>query len=193
MSLARTLTGWANDRLKPIAVSEAEIREELEFHLEMRTLDNQAAGMSLDAAQQDARHRFGDFEQQYQACRSITLGLRLMFRWLQTVLVVALVGTVFFLGVALVRTQARYESQLRLLQNRIHLAQPPSTVRLSGAENRIPFVQWQMPAAIDSLGTELRGSEQARNNVNSVNDFVPHALQRPWSDWQRLADKTKPY
>lgn len=193
MSLARTLTGWANERFKPVAVSEAEIREELEFHLEMRTLDNQAAGMSRDAAQQDARQRFGDFDHQYQACRSIALGLRPMLGWLQTVLVVALVGTACFLSIALVQTQARYESQLRLLQNRIHRTQPPSTIQRSAPINQIPYVQWHIPAAMDSSGTEFQGNEQAHNNEVAVDDFVPHTLQQPWSDWQRLAGTTDPY
>ena len=62
--------------LRPLPELEAEIREELEFHLEMRALDNRAAGMTSDDAYRDASLRFGDFEQNRQACRKITLGAR---------------------------------------------------------------------------------------------------------------------
>ena len=38
---------------------EAELREELQFHLEARRQDNLRAGMPSDAARQDAVRRFG--------------------------------------------------------------------------------------------------------------------------------------
>ena len=68
MSIAQTVRGLTHDWFTPIAVSEAEIREELEFHLDMRTADNMADGMGPDEASQDARARFGNFEHNVIAC-----------------------------------------------------------------------------------------------------------------------------
>ena len=50
---------------------DSEIREELEFHLEMCVQDNQRAGMSAEEARQDAQRRFGNFEASRQQCRRI--------------------------------------------------------------------------------------------------------------------------
>jgi hypothetical protein len=50
--------------------NEAEIDEELRFHLELRMRDNRAAGMSEEAARADALRRFGDYEQVKQECRA---------------------------------------------------------------------------------------------------------------------------
>jgi hypothetical protein len=37
-----------------------ELEEELQFHLDARTRDNLSAGMNAEAAQDDARRRFGN-------------------------------------------------------------------------------------------------------------------------------------
>lgn len=51
--------------------SEQEIEEELRFHIEMRTRDNIAAGMTPEEAKADALRRFGDFERVSDECREI--------------------------------------------------------------------------------------------------------------------------
>jgi putative ABC transport system permease protein len=48
-----------------------EVAEELHFHIEMRERENIAAGMTPDEAREDARRRFGNFEQLKQTCREI--------------------------------------------------------------------------------------------------------------------------
>lgn len=52
--------------------TEHEIEEELRFHIEMRTRDNIAAGMSPEQAAADAARRFGDFEQVKATCHEIS-------------------------------------------------------------------------------------------------------------------------
>jgi putative ABC transport system permease protein len=52
--LNRWLNLWRRDRLQ------TEIEEEIRAHIEMRTEDNQASGMSLDNARRAARLRFGN-------------------------------------------------------------------------------------------------------------------------------------
>jgi len=51
---------------------EREIEEELRFHVEMRTRDNIAAGMSPEQAEQEALRRFGDFDHIRAECREIS-------------------------------------------------------------------------------------------------------------------------
>lgn len=57
-------------RLRPEQI-EREIEEELRFHLEMRAEQNRTAGMSAEAAQADARERFGDYEAVKSQCHEI--------------------------------------------------------------------------------------------------------------------------
>lgn len=52
--LSRLSNLWRGDKLS------GELDEELEFHLEARTRDNLAAGMTPEAARRDARRRFGN-------------------------------------------------------------------------------------------------------------------------------------
>lgn len=48
-----------------------EIDDELRFHIEMRTRDNIALGMSQEGAEADAKRRFGDFDQIRATCEEI--------------------------------------------------------------------------------------------------------------------------
>ena len=54
--------GWVNRLLNLVRPDELSrsLNEELDFHIEARTRDNFAAGMSLDGARQDARRLFGN-------------------------------------------------------------------------------------------------------------------------------------
>lgn len=51
--------------------AEREIEDELRFHIELRTRDNIAAGMSAEDAVADAMRRFGDFDQIRAICGEI--------------------------------------------------------------------------------------------------------------------------
>jgi RNA polymerase sigma-70 factor (ECF subfamily) len=90
---------------RPVRVVEQEILDELEFHIEMRTLDNVRAGMSADDARQDAVRRFGDFERIHKRCRQTLLGERIMLQRVQAVLTLVLLGAVIVLGVQVYRGQ----------------------------------------------------------------------------------------
>jgi hypothetical protein len=48
-----------------------EVDDELRFHIELRTRDNIAAGMSPEDAVADAKRRFGDFDQIRAICEEI--------------------------------------------------------------------------------------------------------------------------
>lgn len=55
-------------------VAGREIEEELRYHVELRTRDNIAAGMSPEDAEADAMRRFGDFDQIRSVCEEIRKG-----------------------------------------------------------------------------------------------------------------------
>jgi len=48
-----------------------EVEDELQFHIEMRTRDNIAAGMTPEDAEADAMRRFGDFDHIRVTCEEI--------------------------------------------------------------------------------------------------------------------------
>lgn len=189
MGIARTITGWASG--KPIAISEAEIREELEFHLEMRARDNVLAGMSQEEAQIDARQRFGDFEQQYKACRQIAIGLPLAIRRVQVGLLLALSAAVIWQGIALSSAQeARTEYESQLEQLRIELASQSSSADPVEASH-IPYVR-SNSVAIAFLFNLPAATETAAPTTFEPSKFDYDTLEQPWSDWQSLPETPLP-
>lgn len=166
MDLAHTLVeflpaAWTQST----AEIDAEIREELEFHLDMRTEENIRAGMTPDEARQDAQQRFGDFESSHRACRQITLGPRLLLRRVQTALLAVLVGVVVYQAVVMMRMQSATQHQIESLNNTI--------LELQAAQQTVPTA----PPAIALTAEELDHWTAARG-----------ALQHPWCDWAALKE-----
>ena len=182
MNIARTVRSFTHDWLTPVSVTETEIREELQFHLDMSTADNIAAGMDPDAAAHDAHTKFGDFENNFRACRRASLGLRVVFHRVQLVFILLLVATVACLVTALLRTQSQYESELRALRSTLQASQPQPLLTLGSESNEIPFHQWSLP--VEAAGAaERRALTEA-----SASAFVPSRLDEPWCDWRALEE-----
>ena len=59
-------------RLSSSARAEREIEDELRFHIEMRTRDSIAAGLTPEEAEADALRRFGDYDGVKAMCREIS-------------------------------------------------------------------------------------------------------------------------
>jgi RNA polymerase sigma-70 factor (ECF subfamily) len=95
---------------RPIREIDQEILDELQFHIDMRAMDNIKAGMAPDAARQDASRRFGDFDRIHKKCRNTLLGERIMLQRVQTVLTVVLLVAVIFLSVVVYRGQRTNEA-----------------------------------------------------------------------------------
>ncbi len=166
--------------LRPLPELEAEIHEELEFHLEMRFLDNMAAGMSPDDARRNARQRFGDFEQNRQACRKITLGARIMLSRIQAILLVVLLGAVIHLGMRFYQMQAANERQLKTLTDTIERLQA-AQIRSTTPVATIPYRQWDL--ATDGVGTAKRiGTQEAAAASNVPWDVTDYSPNEPWSN-----------
>ncbi len=185
---------WPLAASQTTAEIDAEIREELEFHLAMRTRDNLRVGMSAEEARRDAQQRFGDFEVSRRACRQIALGTRLMLQRIQTVLLVVLLGAVVYLGLRLVDLQTANRKQIERLAATIQQLQ---NVRQpdQGATTTIPFVQWKLGTA--SLAATEDNSTRADKSAvwNRADDSLDRLwldrswLDRSWSDWDSLEEK----
>ena len=166
---------WASTQTP--AEIDAEIREELEFHLEMRTEENIAAGMSLEEARRDAQQRFGDFETHRTACRRITLWPSLIVARLQTALVVVLIGVVVYQGMLLLRLQKKHHAQIESLRQMVVDVQAASD-STSPASAVMPYVQFkQQPTPIASESPSSNVLSQWRSE---------DPTRQPWSDWQQL-------
>jgi hypothetical protein len=122
---------------RPIREIDADIVDELTFHIEMRTQDNLRTGMTPEAARSDALSRFGDFNRTHRRCRRILLGDRIMLQRLQTVLTVALLGAVVYLAVGFYgwqRSQAAVTA--KMLASLEQIARKQDTLDAIAAESR---------------------------------------------------------
>lgn len=134
MTLLRTMA----DHLRPpdprpLTQIQAEIREELEFHIEMRAADNTAAGMSPHAAREDALRRFGNVERIERTCRTILAGEQIMLQRLQAALTLALLGAVVYLAIAHQRAQRASEAALAKMAEAVDRMAADSHALLAGA------------------------------------------------------------
>ena len=110
---------WPHARTQTATDIDSDIREEFEFHLEMRTQDNIKTGMTPDEARRDAQKRFGDFEANRRACRKITLGPRILVARLQSALVVLLIVAVAYQGLLLYRIQTASRDKIESLTQQV--------------------------------------------------------------------------
>lgn len=169
---------WAS--IQTPAEIDAEIREELAFHLEMRTEENIQAGMPLEEARRDAQKRFGDFETHRTACRRITLWPSLIVARLQTALVVVLIGVVAYQGMLLLQLQRKHHAQIESLRQMVVDVQATSD-SASAASAVIPYVQFDQQHSANIPQTFNTPSDHVLADWNS--DI---STGQPWSDWQAL-------
>jgi HEAT repeat protein len=193
---------------RPTRVVEQEILDELEFHVEMRTLDNVSAGMTADEARQDAIRRFGDFQRIHKACRQTLLGERLMLQRLQAVMTLVLLGAVIFLGVEFYRGRRANEAATalmiqksdaataRMMQSLEKLAERPAgnpdarvATRQPAAAAVSPQFEALEPSALDQLfPRDAKLTDVQRGFRNWSEETFP-ALDAAW--WQSLGATDK--
>ena len=85
---------------RPLREIEADVDEELRFHLDASAQALADEGLDGDAARAEALRRFGDVDQVRRACVRTTLGERLVLQRIQFVLIAALLAAVVFLLVS---------------------------------------------------------------------------------------------
>ena len=145
-----------------IAQIDQEIRDELEFHVEMRTLENIQAGMSPAGAREAAESRFGDFERIRRTCLQTLLGERIMVQRIQAVSTVLLVVVVIVMGVQTYIAQQTNNAVLANLASAVQeLADTTATTVIPSNWNaERPQVVETIPANaaedVDPATTEIR-------------------------------------
>ena len=160
---------------------DAEIREELEFHLAMRTEDNIAAGMNPEEARRDACQRFGDVEAKRRQCRQIAMGPRLLVRKLEWIAAGALVVAILGLSSQLLRVQGAHRDRVEALTATIEWLQENRN-KPSTPEAWMSRVSWRTFA---DKGTGSTAT--ARDEVGTWNGAT-FRCDLPWSDWTALDD-----
>jgi hypothetical protein len=168
---------------RPIGIVEQEILDELTFHIEMRTLDNQSAGMPADEARQDAVRRFGDFERIHKACRQTLLGERIMLQRIQAVLSVVLLGAVVYLAASFHAWQRDQEAvTARVLETLERVAkQPAATVA--------PQFEVLEPSVLDRLFPRDAKLTVVQRGFRNWSEGTFPALDTAW--WQKLSPAEK--
>lgn len=151
---------------RSISAVEQEIREELEFHLAMRTEELVRDGMSADDARAAAEAQFGNFDCVYRSCRHALLGDRIMFQRLQTGTIAALLLAVVALAYHSHSSQSA--NQLAIAEMATQLAAlrsapaKQSSVQLPTWEADRPRVVETFPADgatdVDPATTEIRAT-----------------------------------
>jgi len=108
---------------RPVAEVEKDIRDELQFHLEMAAAEEMLQGVSADEALDRVRERFGDVDEIRRVCRRVKLGDRIMLQRIQAVLMVMLVVAVIFMGVRMVVAQRANASVFQDVANQLRQVQ----------------------------------------------------------------------
>lgn len=163
---------------------DAEIRDELEFHLAMRTEENVRDGLPPEEARHDAEQRFGDYESSRRACRKIDLGPQLLVQRVQLTLLVLLAAAVVFQAVVLVNQRASSATQIEALTRTIE------QMRNAGQEQSadvptMPYLQLTSRSDVE----KARESKQIESTLQDWHRG--DVLAKPWSDWRTLQDDAK--
>ena len=193
---------------RPVRVVEQEILDELEFHIEMRTLDNVSAGMPADEARQDAIRRFGDFQRIHKACRQTLLGERIMLQRVQAILTLVLLGAVIVMGVELYRGQRASEAATalmiqksdaataRMMRSLEKLAEKPAgnpdaqfTARQPAAAAVSPQFEALEPSILDELFPRDAKLTDVQRGFRNWSEGTFSALDAAW--WQSLSPTEK--
>ncbi len=192
MSWMRTLADYLpTSDPRPIAEIDEDISEELQFHIEMRTEDNLATGMTPEGARHDALRRFGDFERIRGACRRIRVGERIMLQRIQTLLTVVLLGALIFLGVAHYNGQRAQEAAVAKMTEALERIAAVSRERSSLAEAELTAkLATAPPTVIETL--PKTGAADVDPDLKEIRvTFSKPMLDRSWS-WSQASGETFP-
>jgi RNA polymerase sigma-70 factor (ECF subfamily) len=168
---------------RPIRAVEQEIRDELAFHIEMRTLDNVRAGLSAEQAREDALRRFGNFQRIERTCRRVLLGERIMLQRVQAVLTVLLLGAVVYLAANFYAWQQKQEAATACLLEKLdQVAKQP-------AAKVPPQFEVIEPAALDKAFPRDAKLTDVQRGFRNWSEATFPAMDAAW--WQMLGPQEK--
>jgi RNA polymerase sigma-70 factor (ECF subfamily) len=172
---------------------EQEIADELDFHIEMRTLDNMRSGMQPEAARAAAATQFGDFERIQRQCRQTLLGERLMLQKLQTVLTVVLLAAVAWLAYQVHAGQRATESALADFAAAVkQLTERPSQSIPPQAELPSPAHDWRTDRPVVVATFPETGATDVDPSISEIRvTFSKGMTDRSWS-WVRSSEHDFP-
>jgi hypothetical protein len=134
MSVVRTSVGLPALDSRSIRDIEGEILSELEFHIEMRSVENERAGMSPESAREAALTQFGNFAKIHKECRRALLGGRIMWQRLQTAVSLVLLVVVALLAIQMYSAQRANQAALADITSALkQLSDKPATGAVSMA------------------------------------------------------------
>lgn len=176
---------------RPVLEIDDEIREELDFHIAMRTQDNVAAGMTPDEARHDALRRFGDFERIRRACRRIRVGERIMLQRIQTLLTVVLLAAVVFLGMAHYDARRAQEVAAAKMTEALERIAAESRQRSSLAEAELTAKLAAAPPEVTETMPKT-GATDVDPDLKEIRvTFSKPMMDGSWS-WSQASDETFP-
>jgi RNA polymerase sigma-70 factor (ECF subfamily) len=176
---------------RPISEVDDDIREELQFHLEMRTQDNLAAGMTPEGARHDALRRFGDFERVRMACRRIHVGERIMLQRIQTLLTLVLLGAVIFLGVAHYNGQRAQEAAVARMTEALEKIAAGSREGSSLPQTELAAKLAAAPPVVMETSPKTGATDVDPALAEIRVAFSKEMMDGSWS-WSQTSDETFP-
>lgn len=167
--------------LRTSAQHDAEIRAELQFHLDMQTEENLATGLNFAEARAAAERQLGDFDAIFHACRDSNRPWLAIWRPLQPTLLVVLAGLVVWQAVKLAAIHQQHEQQFAQLTTKIDQL----TALTTGATEAdvIPTVNWQLERFV--APTAARDPQRIDDLVQAM-QHPQRPIDEPWADWKPL-------
>lgn len=175
--------------LRPIRQIDAEILDELEFHIEMRAQDNQRAGMPPDEAQADAERRFGDVRQIHEACRQARIGDRIMLQRIHAAVTLLLFAAVVYMGVELYSRQRANEDAMAAMREKIQQLSESPPVAAPAADLLQETFEAAPPVVVSTV--PATGDEDVDPSLGEIR--VTYSKPMMDGSWSWSQDLSKPF
>jgi predicted permease len=190
MNPFRTIQRWLRSLAQRRAVKQ-EIDEELRFHIEQRTAENMAAGMSPEEAAREARKRFGSVQSVREECRDlrgasfgetvaqdVRFGLRMLLKKPGFTVVAALT-----LGLGIGATTAIFSTVYGVLISPYPYARPgeiwaPGVQSAQGTQMMRPYRRDEFQA-ISALPEFWEAMGTTPGSILLTGEFAPEMITSP--------------
>ncbi len=160
---------------RPAREIEGDIREELEFHLDEKSRELEATGLSPLEARQRAERSFGDVDSIRKQCRDVQLGERIMLQRIILVVMVVVLASVLALGWQSVRSQREASAAINAMRDELRnvaaaLRERNEHAHAAPSTKSLEDVLDEVRAREGTLGLLLRdqGFDAAENSIDRI-------------------------